>query len=222
MIFKYERKFLEWLTAHLHLIVFLAATFISFVIRFSLRNINNADTINCLIPWFYSIKENGGIFGLGTPVEGLNYSFTYQFFIAIFTYLPIDPLYSYKIFSCIFDYLLAVAVAYFIYNSFDRHKTELALLAFIIVTCSPVVFFNSAGWGQCDAIYTFWVIAAILCLTKDKYLSAFILYGVAFAFKFQAVFFLPFFMFYYFYKKKFSIIHFGIIDIAHAMATFCF
>lgn len=214
MIFKYEKKALDWLNSHILHVVFLAATFVSIIIRYFLKDVPTTDALNCLLPWYEAIKNNGGIFGLGTPVEGLNYNFPYQFVIAIMTYLPIQPLYAYKIFSCLFDYLLAFAVGYIIYSTSTKHKIEHALLAYIIVTCSPVVFMDSATWAQCDSIYVFWIFIAIIMLSKDKYIPAFLFYGVSFAFKFQAIFVLPFFLFYYFYKKKFSIIHFFLIPVS--------
>ncbi len=154
------------------------------------------------------------ILGLGTPVEGLNYNFPYQFVIAMMTYIPIEPLYAYKIFSCIFDYLLAAAVAYLVYDIANDKKIEKALLAYIMVSCSPLVFMDSAAWAQCDSIYTFWIVVAIIMLYKEKYIPAFILYGVSFAFKFQAIFAMPFFLFYYFYKRRFSILHFLLIPVS--------
>ncbi|SOC04121.1 glycosyltransferase 87 family protein [Pseudobutyrivibrio ruminis] len=213
MIFKFEEKALKWLADHIMIVVFIAATIVSIAIRFFLKDFLTTDAMWCLLPWYDAIKANGGLGGLGTPVEGLNYSFTYQFFIAVFTYLPINALYCYKIFSCIFDYLLAGAIAYLVYDLASNKKRELALLAFILVSCSPLVFMDSAAWGQCDSIYSFWIVMALIFLRKEKYLPTFIFYGVAFAFKFQAIFVMPFFLFYYFYKRRFSILYFFLIPV---------
>ena len=45
-------------------------------------------------------------------------------------------------------------------------------------------------------------------LCKEKYTKAFVLFGIAFALKLQAVFFLPVLLFVYFVKKKFSCLYF--------------
>ncbi|MCR5416512.1 MAG: hypothetical protein K6E79_06940 [Pseudobutyrivibrio sp.] len=213
MILKIEQKILDWLNEHIVHLAFIATLLISLLIRYSLRDIHSYDADGCLLAWYDDIKANGGIFGLGKPVSGLNYSFTYQFLIALMTHIPIEPLYAYKILSCIFDYLLAGAVAYLVYDISESHKMEKTLLAFIAVSCSPLILMDSAAWAQCDSIYTFWVILAIIYLKKEKYLTSFIYYGVAFAFKFQAIFVMPFFLFYYFYKRKFSVLYFGIIPV---------
>ncbi|SFO35511.1 Protein of unknown function [Pseudobutyrivibrio sp. JW11] len=213
MIFKFEERILKWMNEHILALAFAAAVILSIAIRYFLRNFYTTDADLCLIPWYNAIKDNGGLLGLGKPVEGLNYSFTYQLLIALMTYLPIEPLYAYKILSCIFDYLLAGAVAYLVYDIVENNKLEKTLLSFIMVSCSPVVLMDSAAWAQCDSIYTFWVVLSIIFLRKEKYIPAFIYYGVGFAFKFQSVFALPFFLFYYFYKRKFSVLHFGLIPV---------
>ncbi|MBE6025155.1 MAG: DUF2029 domain-containing protein [Cellulosilyticum sp.] len=213
MIFKFEERMLKWMNEHILALAFAAAVILSIAIRYFLRNFYTTDADLCLIPWYNAIKDNGGLLGLGKPVEGLNYSFTYQLLIALMTYLPIEPLYAYKILSCIFDYLLAGAVAYLVYDIVENNKLEKTLLSFIMVSCSPVVLMDSAAWAQCDSIYTFWVVLSIIFLRKEKYIPAFIYYGVGFAFKFQSVFALPFFLFYYFYKRKFSVLHFGLIPV---------
>ena len=213
MIFKFEERILKWMNEHILALAFAAAVILSIAIRYFLRNFYTTDADLCLIPWYNAIKDNGGLLGLGKPVEGLNYSFTYQLLIALMTYLPIEPLYAYKILSCIFDYLLAGAVAYLVYDIVENNKLEKTLLSFIMVSCSPVVLMDSAAWAQCDSIYTFWVVLSIIFLRKEKYIPAFIYYGVGFAFKFQSVFALPFFLFYYFYKRQFSVLHFGLIPV---------
>ncbi len=213
MIFKFEERALKWLGEHIVPVVFAAGFLVSIVIRLMLKDFVTSDATSCLIPWYEAIKSNGGIKGLAVPVEGLNYNFPYQFLIAIMTYIPINPLYGYKIISCIFDYLLAFALAYVVYDISGTGKLTKGLLAFIVASCSPVVFMDSAAWAQCDSIYVFWIVLALIYLCKDKYTRAFVFYGIAFAFKFQAVFALPFFLFYYFYKRRFSILYFGFIPV---------
>lgn len=84
-------------------------------------------------------------------------------------------------------------------------------MAFACVFCSPIVLLNSAVWGQCDSIYTFFGILAFVLLYKEKYALSMLAFGAAFAFKLQAVFFLPFFLICYLCRKKFSIVQFLIV-----------
>ena len=81
--------------------------------------------------------------------------------------------------------------------------------AFMIML--PSVLLNSAGWGQCDSIYTFFCVMCFWLLTREKYTLAFLSYGLAFAFKLQAVFLAPFLILFYVKEKKFSLLNFLLI-----------
>lgn len=190
----------------------MAGSVIGLYIRFSLRDFMSVDSYVYLLPWYEEIKANGGLQALKEQVG--NYNVLYQFLIAIMTYLPIKSLYAYKLLSMMFDYLLAGAVAWLVYDVTEgENKDCKAALAYMCVILSPVVFLNSSAWAQCDSIYTFFVVIALVAFFKEYYVRAFILYGFAVAFKLQAVFLLPFFLFVYFAKKKFSILNFGIIPV---------
>lgn len=210
-MFKIEKRFLEWVEKHILLFCVIGVTLISMIIRYSFREIISNDAYWCLLPWYDVIKENGGIYALGSQVG--DYNMLYQFIIAVFTYLPIEPLSAYKLLSCIFDYLLAAAMGYFVYFFSEKDRILKGTMAYMLVLMSPIVILNSSYWGQCDAIYTFFCVASLLAFCRDKYKLTFVLYGVAFAFKLQAVFLLPFFLFAYFVKKKFSVLYFGIIPV---------
>ena len=151
-MFKIEKRFLEWVEKHILLFCVIGVTLISMIIRYSFREIISNDAYWCLLPWYDVIKENGGIYALGSQVG--DYNMLYQFLIAIFTYLPIEPLSAYKLLSCIFDYLLAAAMGYFVYDFSEKDRVLKGAMAYMLVLMSPIVFLNSSYWGQCDAIYT--------------------------------------------------------------------
>ena len=66
---------------------------------------------------------------------------------------------------------------------------------------APTVLFNSAYWGQADAIYTSGLLACLLFLINEKEFPAFICYGFALAIKLQAIFLLPFLIILLLYRK---------------------
>lgn len=210
-VFQIEEKIVKWIETHMRLLAFIVATVLSLAIRYSLRDFQSGDSIAFLLPWYDQISAEGGLLGLKTQVG--NYNMLYQFLIAVMTYLPVKPLHAYKILSAIFDYCLAAGVAALVYEVTEENRGWKAFLAYAVVICSPIVFLNSSAWAQCDAIYTFFVIVSLYAFFKERYTCAFVLYGIAFAFKLQAVFVLPFFLFAYFAKKKFSILQFGLIPI---------
>ena len=204
---RFEKRIWNWIEKN-HLWIASAFAFIlSLYLRFTLRDFVSGDMRSFLLPWYEDICSNGGLRGLGTLVG--NYGMLYQTVIAFFTCLPIRAIYAYKLFSVIFDYLLAGAAGYMVYL-LTQNKTK-SVLAGILMIFLPCVFMNSAMWGQCDSIFTFFCLLALIFLMKEKYIGCFISYGVALTFKLQAIFLLPFLLFYYVYEKRFSFLHFFII-----------
>ena len=230
-MFKFEKDLLNYIEKHLRIIVFIGITLAGFLIRASLRRFVSGDAACDLLPWYEQIKGAGGFQGVGEQVG--TYNMLYQFLIAVMTYLPIKPLYAYKILSCVFDYLLALVAAWLIYDfskkesvgsisreeffsenlTLEKEKWK-AVIVYGLIVLSPIVFINSALWAQCDAIYAFFIFISFLLFCKEKYAKSFIFYGIAVAFKLQAVFLFPFFLFVYFAKKNFSIIYFLIIPVS--------
>ena len=140
-----------WVEKNIFLIVFLCASLFGIIIRFTLRDVISSDSSSFLLPWYIEMKNSGGIQSLNRQIG--NYNMLYQFLIAIMTYLPIPPLYAYKILSCLFDFLLAGLIGVIVYD-LHNNKWE-GMAGYIIVIFSPIVFLNSAAWAQCDSIYTF-------------------------------------------------------------------
>ena len=207
---KLEKRVLDWVQQHLFVIFCIAVTLCSMMIRFYFRKFESGDYSECLLPWWKEIREAGGIFALKEQVG--NYNMLYQLLIALMTYLPIKPLYEYKILSIIFDYLLAAVVGYLIYDMLGKDKYK-GVLAYAAVIMSPIVFLNSSAWSQCDAIYVFFIILSLLFIFNEHYTLSFIMVGIAFSFKLQTIFVIPFFVFLYVYKKRFSILNFLIIPL---------
>ena len=70
----------------------------------------------------------------------------------------------------------------------------------------PTAFSNSALWGQCDSIYTAFVVFTLYFMLEEKYNLAFIMYGFALTFKLQAIFILPCIGIIFLKNRKFSIL----------------
>ena len=204
----FESKFLGFIEKHVMVIAIIAISAVAIAVRALLFDHLSIDAYNFLIPWYDTLAKKG-FAGLSQPVG--NYNILYQTIIALFTYLPIKALHTYKLFSCVFDFLTAGLVAYIVYKSFPNRPRLKALIAYAAVLLSPLVFLNSACWAQCDVIYAFFCIFSVYHIYREKYVSSLILFGVALTFKLQAIFILPFLLFVYLYKKRFSILYFLII-----------
>lgn len=216
-MFRFEKKIVDFIQAHMYFFVFAAVTFLGISVRISLRYMKSYDATVDLLPWYETIKENGGLHALGTQVG--TYNVLYQFLIALMTYLPVPALYAYKGLSIIFDYLLALVVGRIIYEESESFGKWEALFGYAAVVLSPIVFINSAGWAQCDSIFVFFVVLALYKVKREDYLWAFVWLGAAFSFKLQAVLILPFFCWLYFSKKKFTALNFLIIPVVMCITS---
>lgn len=215
MKFNLKNKILEIKNKHMEVILFGIITAITLFIRFALIK-NTSDDIESFIrPWFYELKNNGGLFGLKLDIG--NYNLPYLTILALLTYLPIDPIISVKMVSILFDYICAFAVMQIIYILFEDNKNKnlYALLAYIVITLLPTVILNSSYWGQADSIYTAFILISIVYLLKEKYTLAFVYLGISFAFKLQFIFILPLYALLFISNKKISILHFAIIPIVN-------
>lgn len=197
-----EKKILAWIEDHLILFVILAFTAAGVAVRIPLMDFVSDDSRFFLLPWYQQIRENG----IGSQVG--NYNLVYQMLIYLMTKLPMEPVHAYKILSIVFDYLLALAGALLVWRAVREDKLWKCIYAYGAILLSPIVFLNSAAWAQCDGIYVFFAVAALIALLRDKARLAMIMLGLSFSFKLQAVFMLPLVLFVYYRKRKFSILEF--------------
>lgn len=206
---KIEQYIYDWIKKNLGLLCVIAVTAIRLWICFYLRRFESGDFHQDLQPWFEEIKANGGWQAMKQQVG--NYNILYQMIIAGMTYLPFKALYLYKGLSIFFDFLLAGACGLLVCRLRDSEAQMLFAGVYAAVLLLPVTYLNSAAWAQCDSIYIAFVIMALCFLFEKKYVPSFLLLGVALAFKMQMIFILPFFLFYYFLEKKYSILNFILI-----------
>ena len=188
------------------IICILSITCMGFYLRYLPRDFISDDMQRFLIPWFQNIKVNGGFAALNQQVG--DYGLLYQTIIAAFSYLNIEPVYLYKSFSILFDVLLAGSVAYFISktdsdNSCFDERVIRVLLSYGCVLLLPTVIMNSAFWGQCDSIYTFFLLWSLWFLYKRNYSLSLFMLGCSFAFKLQCIMLMPLFLFFCFCKRFF-------------------
>lgn len=205
---KIENKIFDWIRKNILLIFLGAITLFGIAIHICGIDFKSDDYNSFLYPWWTRI-ESAGVQGLATQVG--NYNIPYQIITYLLTLTPLGPLYSYKALSIAFDFVLALSAALLVY-SFDSKKSHLKpVFTYALVFCSMTVVLNSSFWAQCDSIYVSFILLSIYFLKKEKNIPSFIMLGIAFSFKLQAVFILPVYLFYYVCTRKTSIIHFLII-----------
>lgn len=208
----FERKFFDWVQRHTVVLFFVFATIIGILLHTSGMYSNSKDMNSYLLPWWNEISASG-VEVLGRQVG--NYNIPYQFLIFIMSRVINDPLFAYKMLSYIFDFMLAGSAALLAYEISKNRMVSAVVYA--LTLCSFNCWLNSCFWGQCDSMYSTFVILAIYLLFKNKNIASFVMLGVALALKLQVIFILPVFFYYYLTERKYSIFHFLIIPAVNTL-----
>lgn len=206
-----EAKIKDFIQKHITILYLIPITLIGGYIRFVLRGYVSGDMSAYLKPWLSAIKENGGLAALKLDIG--NYNPPYLTILALFSYLPLplSDVSLIKLPSVMFDFFVAISTAIFVWRCFGEKSKAVFLYSALIL--NPMAILNSAYWGQCDVIYASFLVLCVLCCMKEKYFAAFILFGISFGFKLQALFLLPMLLIVYMQKKKISLLHFLLIPL---------
>lgn len=68
----------------------------------------------------------------------------------------------------------------------------------LVFAFNPMVILNSSWWGQVDSVFTFFALAALICLYKNKCKTSAVFYAFALLVKPQALIIFPVYLFYIF------------------------
>lgn len=163
---------------------------LALLLRFSLIDFISGDFKTFLNPWYNFILQNGKFWALKYDFSNYNTPYLYLLVIASYIFSSLSNITAVKLISITFDFI----GAFFVYKIVKLKYPQglLPITAFITVLFAPTVFLNSAFWGQCDMIYTSFLLACIYFVLIKKESWAFISFGLAFSFKQQAIFLVPF------------------------------
>lgn len=161
---------------------------LSLVIRFQIHGFPNADMI-LLKRWYEHLYINGWA---GLADENFsNYPPAYLYLLWLSTLLPnwVGATAAIKLIPTLFDILSAFVIFRLAQLRYDYDTSFFYAAGFCIL---PTIMFNSTGWGQIDSLYTSFLLVCVYLLLKDKHFWAMAAFGMAFSFKAQAIFLLPF------------------------------
>lgn len=156
-------------------------------LRVLLLDHSTLDYQNFLSRWVAYFRENGGIAALKYPIG--DYNVPYLYMLALLSYLPIPDLYGIKLFSILFDLLLAWSGLRLAKRLSANENVP--LWAFSILLLLPTVVLNGACWGQCDSVWGALCVLALACALEDRPVPSLALLALAFSFKLQAIFVIP-------------------------------
>ena len=183
------KKIKDWIRNNPKLVFILVA---SFLLRMIFIPIESNDFIVFLDEWTQYLKDNGNLMAIGSIYgnTNCNYYIPYLIIASLVSYLPVSNIFIIKIISIIFDYLLSFAIYKIIFHfTNSKTKSELGLFFTLIF---PYFIINSSAWGQCDSIYSFFIVLSIYMMAcKKNYSMGVLSWTVAMSFKLQAIFFAP-------------------------------
>jgi Gpi18-like mannosyltransferase len=186
-----SKKTLFWISVSL--LVILAV-----IIRVTLFNAVSDDMSHFLVPWHEYLTQYG-FNGIATISS--NYTVPYLYMLWAMTQLPIPAIVSIKLITILFEFIFAYVV-YLIVREYYKKKSRVPILAGVGALYIPTVLVQGALWGQCDVIYITFLVLSWWTIIKHKPWLAWIFFGVALAFKLQAIFFLPFLIYWWFVNNK--------------------
>lgn len=164
--------------------------------------------------WYRFLLQNG-FKGLSNG-EFSNYSPPYLYILWLSTLLNrwISPSIAIKLIPTFFDLISVFAIYKIASVKFPPEKSYLLAALFFML---PTVMYNSTGWGQVDSLYGSFLLVCFYFLLTERPLPAMAAYGIAFSFKLQTIFLLPF-LGILFLRKKILWQHFFIIPVIYLLA----
>ena len=188
-----------------HILFFAAVTIAAVILRIAFLPVKSNDYYLCYESWIHDMRSLGVWTALGRNIG--DYPPLYVTPLTILSTLPFEPVVIIKLMPCVFDFVLAAAS---VKLSRRLGVTELSkrLTLYAVILLNPLTLLNSAAWGQCDSLYSSFLLLTLLSICGAKLWStkalkrkkgAFrlsgdgicLLFAIAFSLKLQAVFFLP-------------------------------
>ena len=160
---------------------------LALVARLYLFPLRSGDYRAFLSHWMEKIQAMGPFHSLSVRIS--DYSSSYMYLMGLGSGFS-NSLYALKAVSVVFDYFGAFVMFLLVHHL--TGSTRKGILGMALTLLCPTVIINSSWWCQCDMIYASFVLLALYFLFKDKSAWCCIFLGVAFSFKVQTVFILPF------------------------------
>ncbi len=104
---------------------------LALLIRLSLLRFESGDYLVFLKVWFNYLKDNGGFWALKNYLG--DYNSPFMIIISLLTCIPVNSLYSIKIVSVSFDFVLAFASASLVKEIIPKNKNFYAFLTYCVV-----------------------------------------------------------------------------------------
>ena len=164
---------------------------LAFVLRYICLPYETKDYQDWISVWLAALRSKGPWTALGGEIWSCNYNPPYLYFLALICKSEIFELLLVKLFSILFDVLMAWLVLRLV-GLFSSSPTR-KLAAFLGTLWLPTVYLNGAFWGQCDVIYAFFAVLSLYCALSGRPGWSVAAIAVSISFKLQGIFLLPMF-----------------------------
>ncbi len=188
--FGLELECIDWIAMMLLLVLGLAA-------RVALFDIESGDYVKAFADWMNEIQMAGGFAYIGiTPgisdASTFDYNVLFQYLLCTLSLLHgvMKDMYLVKSLSVAFDFVAAITAFRILHRMTGSPRKGLVALGGVLLL--PSVMLNSAAWAQNDSIYTAFLMLSFLAILNRRDCRSFVYLAIAFCFKQQAIFFLPF------------------------------
>lgn len=139
--------------------------------------------------WMQYMLELPGAESLAAEIANYNMPYLYLLF-GIAKLVPYAYfMFSLKIFSVLFDFILAYYVMKLVGLKTENRMT--GIVAFFAALLVPSVIVNSAMWGQCDSVFSAFALGGLYYGLQKKSRLCWAFFALALSFKLQTVFLMP-------------------------------
>jgi Gpi18-like mannosyltransferase len=212
MQFALEERLKDHLRQHWVAVMTVILAVLGVWVRVALLQFESVDYTDHLKPWFTQLATTPGLDAFRQPTW--NYTPPYLYLLKLAAIPLADhPLRAIKSLALVFDAVLVVGVYLLVRHRYPR-STVIPMAAAAVVLFSPTVIFNGSLWAQSDAAYTALLVLCVVALLRHQHAVAFLFFGLAFAFKLQALFLLPLLGVVYL-RRRFSIVYALIVPLVY-------
>ena len=167
-----------------------AGVLAALALRLPLLPHESFDYMSPLSDWYGFIVANGYFASLQHGFYHYNPPYLYLLTAIAYAAPGLSDLFAIKFVSLAFE----APLAFLVHRCVRLRRPDsavLPVLAALAVLFAPTVVLNGAFWAQCDVIHTTLLAACFFFLLKERPAAAGASFGLAFAVKAQALFFLP-------------------------------
>lgn len=173
-------------------IVAIGMVSLSFVLRYCCLTYETLDYQDWLVTWLGALRDAGPWKGLGQEIWSCNYNVPYIYFLALIANSGVRDLLLIKLFSILFDVIMAWTVMRLV-GLFTKDPAR-RLVAFVGVLWLPTVYLNGALWGQCDVIYAAFAVLGLYLALSGRPGWSVAAIAISISFKLQGIFLLPMYL----------------------------